>query len=87
MLTESPVIGIRRARVRFKEWAAKHFRVIEFCHDCGRRQPLIWTAHDDVWARFATGQKPLCPECFDARAVAAGVLVRWIPTIDTVLSR
>lgn len=61
--------------------------VIEYCRDCGRRQPLIWTAPDDVWSRYATGQHPLCPECFDARATEGGVLLRWVPTVDCYLGR
>ena len=56
--------------------------VIEFCHDCGKTQPVVWHVEDALWARFADGQKPLCPECFDRRAAAEGVLLRWTAAAD-----
>lgn len=70
-------------RVRFKIWLAHHRLIIEFCHDCGRQQPLVWWTADQVWDEFAHGQEPLCPQCFDWRAEKVGVLLRWVPVIDS----
>ncbi len=39
----------RRVRVAFKRWAARHWLLIEFCHYCGVRQPIVWTAGDALW--------------------------------------
>ena len=68
---------------RIKSLLARVTCVIEFCHDCGKRQPVVWTADDAVWAEFARpDNQPLCPDCFDKRADRAGVLLRWVPQVD-----
>lgn len=56
-------------------------RMIEFCHECGRTQPLTWMADDALWAkamRRTDGGGIRCPECFDALARKNGVgIVYW----------
>ena len=69
-------------RARFKTWLARRMLIIEFCHDCGRKQPLIWSADDDLWAAVSDGIGVLCPACFDKRAVRKQILIRWLATYD-----
>ena len=58
--------------------------LVEYCDDCGVKQPLVWYAADDLW--FAvTGDVGgvLCPRCFSRRARREGVgLIVWTPTLD-----
>jgi hypothetical protein len=64
---------MRRIRVAIKTWLARVMLVIEFCHDCGREQLLVWTAADDLWAAVfgqTDGGGVLCPSCFDRREEA-----------------
>jgi hypothetical protein len=65
--------------------------LIEFCHDCGVRQPVVWWADNSLWAKV-TDEKVydslgnmagvLCPTCFDHRATAKGLFLRWTPRVD-----
>ena len=81
---------------QFRKWLksklARYLTVIEFCHDCGREQPVIWWCEsNELWAEVA-GQdyveKPyyaggiLCPKCFERRARKKGILIRWIAAED-----
>jgi hypothetical protein len=75
-------------RAWIKTWIAKWMTVIEFCHDCGVEQPLVWWADDQAWSEV-TGEKLdndmagiLCPECFDRRAKTKGIAFRWKPEIE-----
>jgi hypothetical protein len=54
-------------------------RLIEFCQDCGRKQPLIWRADDALWLALNDNKAGgvLCPQCFDDRATRKGMLLRW----------
>lgn len=66
----------------FKTVFARWFTVIEFCHDCGVRQPVVWTADDELWCDVANepeGGGVLCPACFDRRAQEKCIFLRWIP--------
>jgi hypothetical protein len=56
--------------------------LIEFCKVCGRKQPLVWRARDDIWEQFSNGKGVLCPECFDYSAEQHHVLLIWRPEID-----
>jgi hypothetical protein len=59
--------------------------VVEFCHDCGVRQPIVWSAPDGLWLRLVgRSGGVLCPACFDRRAQQAGLLLRWRPEILSV---
>lgn len=71
-----------RLRARFKALLSRWMLVHEFCHECGRRQRLVWTANDRLWAQHADGQHPLCPECFDRLAMMCGVYLRWEPKVE-----
>lgn len=71
---------MKRLRVLLKTLLAKHFLIIEFCKECGRTQPLVWHAEDDVWELISGGMGILCPECFDKRAWKAGYALMWRPT-------
>lgn len=73
-------------KTRLARWTT----VIEFCHDCGVRQPLVWWADNSLWSEV-TGAKPvdgdnmpgiLCPNCFDRRADKMGLLLFWRPEIE-----
>lgn len=55
--------------------------LVEFCHDCGVRQPLVWWADDALYREICGGKGVLCPECFNKRAHRLGILLRWMPTI------
>jgi hypothetical protein len=73
-------------RAAIKRFLARHMLVIEFCHDCGVRQPLVWTAPDDLWADVSgegDGGGVLCPRCFTNRADALGYFLRWVPQVET----
>lgn len=68
---------------RVKSLAAKVMLVIEFCHDCGRRVDQVWTADDALWARLLGDDPgPRCIGCFNKRAFAAGLFVRWVPRVE-----
>lgn len=66
--------------VRLKQLAAHFMLVIEFCHRCGVRMPLVWRAPDPLWAEVGSEWGVLCPKCFDelARRKGLGVLL-WEP--------
>lgn len=57
--------------------------MIEYCDDCGRKQPLVWHAQDEVWLEV-TGDVGgvLCPECFDKRAHDLGIMLYWRPEVE-----
>ena len=75
------MIGLARLKLALRRFTT----LIEFCRDCGRHQPLLWTASDELW-REITGRKDgggvYCPECFDRRARALGITLRWLPLVD-----
>lgn len=48
------------------------------CWVCGRRQPFLWHAHDDIWAAVnGSTDGVLCPDCFDRRALGSGYRLVW----------
>lgn len=57
--------------------------LVEYCDDCGVRQPLVWYSADQVW-REVTGEVGgvLCPRCFNDRAGRKGLLLYWSPVIE-----
>lgn len=55
--------------------------LIEFCHTCGVRQPLVWHAADNLWVEVSD-KGVLCPKCFDKRADRLGILLMWTPAIE-----
>lgn len=71
---------VRLLTKRFICWAGFGDRLIEFCQDCGRKQPLVWWADDELWMDFVRQHGgTICPECFDRRATAKGIMLRWKP--------
>lgn len=70
---------MRSILARCKSLLARFVAVVEFCHDCGREQPLIWHADDALWkAVHGDGGGIYCPECFTKRAEAKGFpIVYW----------
>lgn len=56
--------------------------LIEFCHDCGVRQPLVWWADDALYREVCGGKGVLCPECFNERAHQLRILLMWTPAIE-----
>jgi hypothetical protein len=75
---------LHKARVAFKRWLSRRRLVVEFCKDCGREQPLVWWTDDNqLWLDLmkSTGGVA-CPECFDRRALRAGILLRWQPVVE-----
>lgn len=73
---------MRRLRVLFKTWLARRRAIIEFCHTCGREQPVIWHADDPLWIEVTgrtDGGGILCVECFDELAMSKGIVICWKP--------
>ena len=64
-------------RARIKTVLARHFLLIEFCHRCGRKQPLVWHAPNEIWERFCGAYSILCPECITHNADKGGTLLYW----------
>ncbi len=69
--------------------------LIEYCHDCGIRQPVYWWCDNSLWSQI-TGEQPvvgdnmsgiLCPACFDQRANVLGLLLKWTPTVEENIKR
>jgi hypothetical protein len=59
--------------------------IIEFCHDCGVRQPLTWLASDELWKEvtgYREGEGVYCPRCFQRRARQCGIFLRWVPMVE-----
>lgn len=81
---------IRKARAWFKGRWCRLFTIIEYCHDCGVRQPLVWWSDNDLWHEvtgepYISGDNMagvLCPKCFDVRCQKLGILLRWMPTVE-----
>ena len=69
---------------RIKSLLCKAFLLIEFCHRCGIRQPLIWWCEDNKLWEEVTGSKNgiYCPKCFDCLATKKGIAIRWIAKED-----
>ena len=64
-------------RIGFGPW------LIEFCYDCGRKQPVCWWSSNELWLQLNDGKHggAFCPECFDKRAEKSGLLLRWKPEL------
>lgn len=78
--------------VAIKSLLARFTTIIEFCHDCGVKQPLVWHADNELWA-LVTDQPVdndmggvLCPKCFDRRTRALGVHLYWVPNVEWVVA-
>ncbi len=57
--------------------------MVEFCKKCGQRQPVVWTARDELWlAVTGSPHGVLCPGCFDKAAEAKGLFLRWKPSVE-----
>lgn len=70
--------------VTVKQFLSKFVVLLEFCKDCGRKQPIVWHADDALWNRVAQGENVLCPMCFDRRAAKRGIYIEWTPTIGWI---
>jgi hypothetical protein len=66
---------------KIKTFLCKYFLLIEFCHRCGRTQPLDWWCEDDELYKNITGNEysNYCPKCFDIIAYKKGIKLRWYP--------
>ena len=71
---------------KIKNILCRYTCIIEFCHNCGRKQPLVWWCPDNkLWCEI-TGEKEidgecagvLCPKCFDKIASQKGISIEWI---------
>lgn len=72
-----------RLLARIKRMLAKVVMVIEFCHECGIQQPIVWTADDVLWAEIMGGPAGvLCPSCFSRKCEQRGMFLRWRPTVE-----
>ena len=77
-------------RRTIKRIAARHMLIIEYCHDCGVKQPLVWKADEELWASVTgktDGSGILCPKCFDIRAEKIGILVYWVASVQPFQQR
>ena len=80
---------LRRAAKDFWCYSGWGSMLVEYCEDCGRRTPLVWWSPNDLWEEMTGEATPdgdnapgiLCPECFDRKASARGVILQWHPTI------
>src|ERR1017187_4625605 len=74
--------GVVNLKLRIKSWMCYHGFgdwLIEFCNDCGVRQPLSWWANEELWLKV-NGESggALCPKCFDRGAFSNhGLSIRW----------
>src|SRR5688572_28337786 len=72
-------------RLGIKKIALRWGGLIEYCHDCGLRQPLVWWADNELWSELMDEKLSndmagvVCPKCFDRRAWNKGIMLRWIP--------
>ena len=75
-----------------KHYLAKFTLIVEFCHLCGRRQPLVWWCESDElylrlikpvarWPFRRLESGIVCPQCFDKLAVKAGIVLMFTATI------
>lgn len=55
--------------------------LIEFCHRCGRRQPLVWWCGEPGLYEDVAGDDVtiLCPKCFHTLAEQSGITLCWMP--------
>ena len=68
---------------RLKAVVAQFRIVFEFCHECGRKVEVVWTADDLLWEQLCgQSQVPLCVRCFDRRAERAELFLRWRPVVE-----
>lgn len=75
----------RGVRVAVKRFAARHWLIIEYCKDCGVKQPVVWTADDELWNLvWGNDGGVLCPRCFDSRCRRLGLFLLWMPTVETI---
>lgn len=59
-------------------YGARGWGLLEYCHICGRAQPLTWHVSDELWhAVIDDSPLVLCPECFDSFARERGYLICW----------
>lgn len=72
-----------KIKLFIKHILAKFCLITEFCHECGVKQPLVWTAPNDLWIRIVGhAGGVLCPKCFDKKCAERGMFVRWIPIVE-----
>lgn len=59
----------------------------EVCNDCHKRYDrTIWWAPDELWLQLVgCSGGTLCPGCFDDRAKAIGLFLRWVPQVEPAL--
>jgi hypothetical protein len=64
-------------------------RLVEFCHDCGRKQPVPWHAPDNLWLTLNHNLVggTACPECFNRRAEVKGFMLTWEPKVMATYER
>ena len=79
-----PLSRIRLAAKRTIQFLHLASWMAEYCHDCGKRQPLVWWADDDLWERvMGTGKGGIaCPSCFWTRALDKGMFLHWVPLTE-----
>lgn len=68
-------------KAKIKKILSKFILMNEFCHSCGNKQKLIWTAPNDMWNKIMGGPNGvLCVFCFDKKVKnQMNTLLRWIP--------
>lgn len=70
-------------RAAIKHVLKRFVTVVEFCRDCGVRQPIPWQAKDALWLEIMG--RPggvLCPTCFHKRCQARGISLYWYPVVE-----
>lgn len=64
---------------KIKSFLCRFVILIEFCHRCGIRQPLVWWCDSNELWEEVTGKKNsiYCPKCFDILAEQKGITLQW----------
>jgi hypothetical protein len=63
--------------------------LIEYCDECGRRQPLVWWCDSQEVYFKVTGDRlgSPCPECFNRIAHERGFFLRWYAVDESARAR
>lgn len=78
-----PILGGRRAWLRYAWWTFVRRYNGEICQDCGRPYfNTIYLVPDSVWSSAADPQNLLCPACLSRRVDRQGRTLWWCATTD-----
>ena len=81
-----------KLRLAFKNllcWLKLGHWLIEYCDECGVKQPLVWWCSDNALWLAVLGETGgvLCPACFNRKAFKLGYFLSWYPKDETQRAR